>query len=206
MVDADTPAPASEMVPDRRSRVPLIRNIVLICLAAILLVVGILYGPTGWQVFEQRNATISTPAQLVGLELDQSEDAKATAEYIRDAVATATSISKSVAGVYTTPGDKTRSVMFVGGTARLWSPDKVLNDAFKPIADDTGGVKSIRDVPPGELGGVMRCGTTATDDGDMPVCGWADHGCLAVALFPGRTLDEAEKLIRDIRPAVQHRN
>jgi hypothetical protein len=207
MVDAD--APVTEVVPDQPPGSRPIRRIALIGvagLAAVLLVIGILYGPTMWQVFQQRNTTISTPTQVAGLELDQSDDAKSTAEYIRDAVATSTSLSKSVGGVYTTPGDKTHSVMLVGGSATLWSPDDVLNDVFKLITDDTGGVRDVRDIPPGELGGVMRCGTTATQDGDMPVCGWADHGCLAVALFPGRTLDDAEKLMREFRPAVQRRN
>jgi len=33
----------------------------------------------------------------------------------------------------------------------------------------------------------------------MTVCGWADHGSIAVALFPGRTLDEAADLMRQMR-------
>lgn len=207
MVDAD--APSTEVVPDQPPRSRPIRRVALIgaaALAAVLLVVGILYGPTMWQVFQQRNTTISTPAQVAGLELDQSDDAKSTAEYIRDAIASSTSLSKSVGGVYAAPGDKSHSVMFVGGTAHLWKPTDVLNDVFKTITDDTGGVRNIRDIAPGSFGGVMRCGTTATQDGDMPVCGWADHGCVAVALFPGRSLDDAEKLMRDFRPVVQRRN
>jgi hypothetical protein len=207
MVDAD--APEAGVAPDQPARQQRLRKVVLIglaCVAALLLVLGVVFGPTMWRVFQQRNTTITTPAQLAGLELDQSDNAKETAEYIRDAVATSTSLSKSVGAIYASQGDKSRSVMFVGGTASLWSPDEVLGDVFRVITDDTGGVRDIRDIPPGSFGGVMRCGITATDDGDMPVCGWADHGCLAVVLFPGRSVDDAEKLMRDIRPAVQRRN
>jgi hypothetical protein len=87
----------------------------------------------------------------------------------------------------------------------FWTPSRALDDVFQLITDDTGGVQGVREIDAGPLGGTMRCGTTATPDGDMPVCGWADHGCVAVALFPGRGVDEAAKLIGQMRPAIQHR-
>ena len=51
----------------------------------------------------------------------------------------------------------------------------------------------------GELGGVMKCGTSVSQDGDITVCGWADHGSVALAMFPGRTVDESAGLFRQIR-------
>ena len=60
--------------------------------------------------------------------------------------------------------------------------------------------------PPGDLGGVMKCGTTSGDGGDIAVCGWADHGSVVMAMFPGRSVDDAGGLLRDsatrCRPAT----
>ena len=65
----------------------------------------------------------------------------------------------------------------------------------------------LHDVAAGDLGGTMKCGTTKSDDGDLAVCGWADHGSLALAMFPGRTdAEAAPTLIRQIRNAAQTRN
>jgi len=40
----------------------------------------------------------------------------------------------------------------------------------------------------------------------MPVCGWADHGSLALAMFPGRSVDDSARLFVDIRSAAQTRH
>jgi hypothetical protein len=64
----------------------------------------------------------------------------------------------------------------------------------------------VHGVEAGSLGGTMQCGTTASTDGDISVCGWADHGSLAVALFPGRTEDESAALMRTFRDAAQKRD
>jgi len=183
-----------------------VRNLVLVGVALVLLIAAVLYGPTTWQVVRQRSTTISTPDQVAGLRRDQSDGAQETAEYVRDAVASSTRLNKSVGAVYLDPSSDSRTVIFVGGTAVFWTPTNVLDEVFQLITDDTGGVSGVRNVDAGPLGGVMRCGTTATPDGDMAVCGWADHGCVAVALFPSRGVDEAAKLIGQMRPAIQHRD
>lgn len=52
----------------------------------------------------------------------------------------------------------------------------------------------------------MKCGTSSSPEGDLAVCGWADHGSVAMAMFPGRTADDSAALLRDIRGTVQTRN
>ena len=51
----------------------------------------------------------------------------------------------------------------------------------------------------------MKCGTTKTDSGPLTVCGWADHGSLALAMFNNRTESEAAKVMVDIRKATETR-
>ena len=77
--------------------------------------------------------------------------------------------------------------------------------SFSVVSDAQGAVTGLHQVPAGPLGGTMKCGTTKADGADMPVCGWADHGSLALAIFPGRSVDDSAKLFVDIRSAAQAR-
>jgi hypothetical protein len=93
--------------------------------------------------------------------------------------------------------------MFFGGTGMLLAPDKDLADVFQLLDDQDGAVKDLHSVPPGKLGGEMKCGTSTGDGGDMTVCGWADHGSIALALFPGRSIDDAAALLAQMRDGIQ---
>src|SRR5699024_6185714 len=121
------------------------------------------------------------------LTLDQSEDAKSTADYLQTALAAEVDLDRTAAAVYQEPGDK--NVLFFGGTTLLWTPEDDLDTAFDLISDNQGSGVGIREVAAGEL----------------PVCGWADHGSLALAMFPNRTVDEAAPLFQQIRAAVESR-
>jgi hypothetical protein len=184
-----------------------IRRSILGGLGVVVVVLGVFVGPTTLAVIEERNPTLKTPDELVGFVRADGDGAKDTAEYIRDAVASSAGLTKSLGAVYKDPTSTDKSLMFVGGTATFWRPGDSLTEAFGIITDDSGGVKGVHDVPAGDLGGVMRCGTTPTDNNEeLPVCGWADHGSIGVALFLGHTLSDAEAMIKQIRPAVEHRS
>jgi hypothetical protein len=174
-----------------------------------LLTVGLvgvgLLGAAGWGVAAQKDATLGTPARAAGLTLDESEGARATADYLRSAFAARINLDRSVGAVYTDPADPRRSVLLFGGTTLLWSPERDLDDLFDVVSDDSGAVTGLHEVTAGDLGGVMKCGTTSTGDGELAVCGWADHGSVAIGMFPGRRPADAGPLLRDIRAAVQHR-
>ncbi len=189
----------------RRAQLRRVRNIMLIVLAVVVVVAGVIVGPTAWQVFRQRNTKVSAPDQVAALQRNGGDGATETAEYLRDAIDTEVNLSDSVGAVYWDGTNQDRSILFAGGGVRLWAPASGLDDAFKVITDDTGGVRDVRTVPAGPLGGVMHCGTTKTDQGDISVCGWADHGSLAVALFPNRGIGESAKLMLDMRTAMERR-
>jgi hypothetical protein len=190
----------------RRRRVRRTRRIVLGAMLAVLLGLVIVFGPTAWEIFLQKDTTLVTPQKIAGLTLDQTEDAQGTADYLKTALAAGVALDSTIGAVYTDGGGTEHSVIIVGGTGLFLAPEKQLDAAFGLITDDTGGVTGVRTVPAGPLGGVMKCGTTTTDDDStIPVCGWADHGSLAVALFPGRALDESADLLRQMRAAMQHR-
>jgi hypothetical protein len=188
--------------PGRRVRV---RYAVLAVSLAALACLAVVFGPSAWQILRERKAIITRPDQVAGLRLDQSQGAQDTVEYLRAAVSAGVTLDTTVGAVYVPDEDTAHSVIFFGGTGLLLQPDKQLGRAFGLITDQTGGVVDVHAKPAGTLGGVLKCGTTATDDGAMPVCGWADHGSLAIALFPGRGVDESAGLMLRLRESMQHR-
>ncbi|MEV4758000.1 hypothetical protein AB0J86_23185 [Micromonospora sp. NPDC049559] len=182
------------------------RNIVLGSALVLGLAGAVVLGVAGWQVVREKDARLQTPPKVAGLARDDSERAKATADYLRNAFAADVDLDKSVGAIYSDPADAKRSVLLFGGTTLLWQPERDLDSLFDLVADDTGKVTDLHEVEAGELGGTMKCGTTATDEGALSVCGWADHGSVALAMFPGRTVDDSAALFRQIRATVQTRS
>jgi hypothetical protein len=157
----------------------------------------------GWQVSSQKDATLTAPARIGSLTLDESEDGKSTADYLQTALAAEVSLDKTVGAVYS---DTTKNnVLFLGGTGLIWSPEKDLDTTFGLISDKQGAVTGLHKVDAGSLGGTMKCGTTKSDNGTLAVCGWADHGSLALAMFPNQPESAAAPLLRTIRDATQKR-
>lgn len=187
--------------PKPRSRV---RTVVLASLAVIALAGAGTLGYAGWQVISQKDETLTTPAQIGTLTLNQSDDGRQTADYLQTALSAEVTLDKAVGAVYS--DGTSGSVLFFGGTATIWSPDKSLATAFGLISDKQGSVIGLHKVDPGRFGGTMECGTTKSDDGDLSVCGWADHGSLALAMFPSRSEAASATLLRQIRDATQTRH
>ena len=203
----DLPGISDSSTPDdEESRSSInVKKVAIVCgaLAGVaLLGSAIVYGPTVLRVTQQSDTTVTTPAQVGAFTMDSTDDAKNTAEYVRDAIAAEVNLDKSVGAIYK---DQAQTVILVAGTARVWKPESSLSTAFKAISDDNGSVRDIHDVDAGKLGGVMRCGVTVDKEGEIAVCGWADNGSVAVALFPGRPVADAAKSMLQLRDAVEHR-
>ena len=196
----DPPPPSP---PRPRSR---LRLILLCALLAVAVAGGGVLAYTAWQVFTQKDATLSAPAQIGSLRLDDSEDAKSTADYLQTAVAAEIDLDKTMGAVYTDSAGGGKDVLLFGGTTLFWTPENDLDTAFDLISDEQGSVTGLHEVDAGSLGGTMKCGTTKTDSGDLTVCGWADHGSLALAMFNNRSETESATLMRQIRTAAESRS
>jgi hypothetical protein len=175
------------------------------------LVVGVaalgVLGVFGSRIWSQKDATLTMPDQVAGLVRDDSERAKATADDLRSAFAAGIDLDESAGAVYTDPAAADRSVLLFGGTTLLWSPERDLDTLFELVADDSATIAGLHEVPAGDLGGVMKCGSTPGDGAtEIPVCGWADHGSVAIGLFPGRSQDDAGTIMREMRDAIQTRD
>jgi hypothetical protein len=192
---------AEQAQPKRRSP---IRRIILLTLLVIAVGGLATLAYTGYQIGTQKDATLSAPARIGDLRLDTSDDGLQTAEYLQTALDADINLNKTTGAVYTDAAG--HSVLFFGGTATIWSPDSQLDSAFGLISDKQGAVTGLHKVDAGALGGTMKCGTTKSDDGDLAVCGWADHGSVALAMFPNQPDSAAAPLLRTIRDATQKRH
>jgi hypothetical protein len=206
-VEPATPSPADEAAAPhpRRSRRWWLAIAGSIAGCGVLAVV-ITLGPTSYNMITQKDAALTTPPQAAGLTLDTTERATSAADDLKSVLTAGFNVTSSVAAVYGDPHSATRSVLFVGGTGFLAQPERELAELFSLLDDQAGHVTGVRDADPGPLGGTMRCGTVTSGDGDsMTVCGWADYGSLAMAMFPERGVDESARLMRDLRAAIQSR-
>ncbi|MEJ3749685.1 hypothetical protein WEI85_41300 [Actinomycetes bacterium KLBMP 9797] len=201
---SDPPPPSSPSPPS--SRRPRVKTVVLGSLLVAGLAGAAVVGTAGWRIWQQKDAQLGTPAEVAGLRLDDSERAATTADYLRTAISARIDLDESIGVVYADPAAADRSVLLFGGTTMLLSPEKDLDSLFDLLADDTGTVTGVAEVPAGELDGVMKCGTSASPEGDISVCGWADHGSVAMAMFPGRPVNDAATLLREIRETIQTRD
>jgi hypothetical protein len=183
---------------------PPIRRILLIALLVIAVAGGAALAWAGWQINSEKDAKLATPETIGTLHLDLSEDGKSTADYLQTALSAEVDLDKAVGAVYLDGTGK--NVLFLGGTSLIWTPENDLDAAFGLVADNEGAVTGLHKVDGGPLGGTMKCGSTKSDDGDLTVCGWADHGSLALAMFTNRTEPDAATLLREIRQATQTRS
>ncbi|MGC4895179.1 hypothetical protein [Micromonospora sp. DT31] len=194
--------PAQE--PDRPA-VPRHRRVILSALLAVGVAGAGALGLGGWRVWQQKDATLDKPAEVAGLDRDDRENARSTAEYLRDGLSADIELDSSFGAVYSDRQGAKQSVLLFGGTTLLWRPERDLDTLFDLMADETGQVSGLREVDAGRLGGVMKCGTTTGEGGDFAVCGWADHGSVVLGMFPGRSPDSAAVLFRKIREGIQRR-
>jgi hypothetical protein len=201
-----TPAPEADESTSPTGRRWSTRTIVLASLLAVGLAGAAVLGTAVWRIAAQKDTTLTAPAEAAGLRRDDSEYAVTTAESLRTALTAEVDLDEAVGAVYTDPASKDRSVLFFGGTTLFWTPADDLDTAFDLFKDAAGAVTGLAEVPAGALGGTMKCGTAASPDGDIAVCGWADHGSLALAMFPNRTAAESAPLLRAIRETAQTRD
>ena len=200
LIRLEDPPDSETTGPPARRRGP---RIALAILAAAAIAAAAFLGPTLWRINQQRDATLAMPATVADFKRDDSEPAKGTASDLLTAMRAEIELDHSTAAIYTDPStDPGKSVMLFGGTALLWSPERELDAVLGLIEDSGDKIRDLQTVEPGPLGGTMKCGATGSSDSPMAVCGWADHGSIALALFPGRSASDSEFLMRTLRSAT----
>ncbi|WP_250009081.1 hypothetical protein [Actinoplanes sp. M2I2] len=180
-----------------------VRRVLIAMLLAVAVVAMTMLAFASWRIIAQRHAELEIKPSVGPLSLDYSSEGASTADYLRTALAAEVDLDHTYGAVYNETPDK--NVLFLAGTGLIWTPGKDLEAAMELISDSEGAVTSLKDVDPGPLDGTMKCGITSTGDGDLTVCGWADHGSLALAMFNNRTPEEAAPLMLALRNATESR-
>jgi hypothetical protein len=189
---------APEEAPGRRTSK---RKIALAIVGASALAATLTLGPTAWRMLAQRSATITAPPAVGEFARDDSESAKTTAADLMTTLQAQIDVSNAASAVYTDPATGiTQSVMFAGGTTFLFSPERDLD-----VVLGAGDTTPLTQIDPGPLGGVMKCVEGGAPTETLTICGWADHGSIAIVLFPQRSTADAQKLMHDFRSAIQSR-
>jgi hypothetical protein len=146
-------------------------------------------------------ARIDLPQIVAGLTKIDDPALNKTANDTALQIKAATNADSAVAAYYAPNSDLTKAVGLVGATGRITNPEGELDDAFSSELTVTGA----QDVDPGPLGGLMRCGNTASSGQALSVCGWADGGSLMLGIFVNRSVTDSATLFRQIRGEILKR-
>lgn len=201
--EEDGDGPTVSLAPRRSSHA---RRIALGAALLVGLSGATVLGVAGVRIAQQKDAMLRPPDAVANLRLDDSDSAVETAENLRTALAAGIDLDETVAVVYSDPAGGNHNVFFFGGTALLFSPERELDEVLTLLGDPGSDAAGMRRFAAGSLGGVMKCGTVTVPEGEMSACGWADHGSVAVAMFPERNVEQSAVLMRQLRGATQTRS
>lgn len=109
-----------------------------------------------------------------------------------------------VAGNYGKPGGQGAPVLFEGVDHVPEDTSKRREHLFRGMLehiqwDPELGNPEAQPVEPGPLGGSVECLLASLSEDGNVICGWADEGTAAVALFENSTLADAGKLFVEMR-------
>lgn len=201
MMPAAVPPPPDQPAPHSKRRRWTLTAMAVLGAGAVA--AAFTLGPTLVRITQQNDAKLTTPEKVDTYARDDSEAAKDTAGYLLTALAADIELDTSTSAIYTDPAQgAAKSIMFFGGTTTMFSPERELDTVLKLMEDETGGVTALTEYDAGDLGGVLKCGSADGPDGVMAVCGWSDHGSIALALFPNRTPAESAPLMTTLRTAT----
>jgi hypothetical protein len=193
-----TPRPAGDR--PRRRRWPWVLATLAVLLAACCACCVSWF----WPYASQHPASVALPPQAAGLvRLNDRASLDATRQLEVRVRAQHWLAEDVFAAVYAEPRTGQRPVTIFGTTLFLLDPKGSLKAGFDGLTDELH-LTHVRDVPAGPAGGYQRCAAgrrPGRDGGEeaVAVCGWADHGSIAIGVFSGRTVEQSAGLLRQLR-------
>lgn len=180
-----------------------LRN-VLICVAAVVVVVGGVVGYFVWHTAASLGKyKLVAPASFQGLTL--SDDPSLTSAFTSSDSQLSGSGQTPVSAVYGT-ADGTPKLISYGAYGKLLLPGTQLDEGFKGLSD--GGANTVTgrtSEDPGPLGGKMQCANVEDSGVDMSVCAWADNSTMNMVLVPNddESLPQLASLTRALRQQME---
>jgi len=127
---------------------------------------------------------------------DDDRSEKAAEELANDMLGAHLLADEAFAGVYSTGAGK--RVTIFGSTGFRLTPESDVNDEIGRL---TGRYRltGVREMPTGERGAHLRCGTGQDGGESVVLCTWADHGSLGTGLFTQLSVDDSARQLAAFR-------
>lgn len=149
----------------------------------------------------QYPASVQADATVPGLTRTNDTAAKKAATDLQKALTSDHLDESGFTVTYQDAGNKQLRVLVAGATRFITDPTRDLEASVRKLPPALQ-VGAVRDVDPGVFGGEQRCATARYDSRSAAVCGWADHGVIALAVFPGKSVEQAASLTQNIRGSI----
>jgi hypothetical protein len=153
----------------------------------------------------QYPASVQVDATVPGLTRTNDAGAKKAATDLQKALTSDHLDESGFTVTYTDASNKSLRVLVAGATRFITDPTRDLEASVRKLPPALQ-VGTVRDIDPGTFGGEQRCAAARFDGRSATVCGWADHGVIALAVFPGKSLEQAAALTHNIRGSIVRRH
>lgn len=157
----------------------------------------------GKPMWEQYPASAALPAQVADLRLRDDSATKRTTDRLEAELRTAHWLAEDTfAGVYADRAGK--KVTVFGTTGFRFSPESDLQTEMTRLTERYR-LQDLETVDTGTRGEYLSCGVGKEGNATVAVCGWADHGSLATAVFTRRSASDSAGLLEELREAIVSR-
>jgi hypothetical protein len=151
-------------------------------------------------MWDQYPASAALPAQVSDLALRDDAGSRQAVDRLKADLRSAHWLAEETfAGVY---GDRAgKRVTVFGTTGFRFSPDDDLKSELERLTDRYR-IRDVEQFDTGARGEYLRCGVGRDGDATVAVCGWADHGSLATAVFTRRSPTDSADLLQSLRTTI----
>lgn len=153
----------------------------------------------------QYPASVQVDATVPGLTRTTDATAKKTAEQLQKSLTSDHLDESGFTVIYQDANNRQVRVIVFGATRFITNPSRDLEASIRKLPEQLQ-VGAVREIDPGPFGGEQRCATARLDGRAATLCGWADHGVIAMAVFPGKTLEQSATLTQNIRGSIVRRD
>ncbi|GAA2625591.1 hypothetical protein GCM10010399_66310 [Dactylosporangium fulvum] len=153
----------------------------------------------------QYPASVDTAATVPGLTRTDDAAAKKTAEQLRTSLTSDHLDESGFTVTYQDAANRQQRVIVFGATRFITDPARDLDASIRKLGTKIQ-ISDVRKVDPGVFGGEQRCAASRMDGRSAAVCGWSDHGVIAIAVFTGKSVDQAAATTRNLRGSIVRRD
>lgn len=159
----------------------------------VLVVIGILVGPTIIGTSADTKTTISAPDKAGGLAKDAADS---KADTLSDS-----GLTDTVSAVYKN-ADGSQQVFLLGGKTTIYAISTNIDAYFSGLGKAGATISERKSYDDGSLDGQLQCAKATTTSVTAASCVWVNHGGLVATLADDQTPDAMAKTTQAMLPDV----